>query len=315
MPIPKNNEMRLEVTTRCTYNCVICPREKITRKMETMDISVFKKLFDKVMSETDQYDTLTFSGIGEPLLDKGLHEKIEYAKTRKKDLTLLILTNSSLLSVDQFRDLEGLGLDSVRVSFYGTNADNYCRMHGVKDKDLFYRVRDNLVKISQIKNKTKLILTLNVTDEIGSDSVEEWINFWKDKTDLLEVWRPHNWVYGRNYRAVQADKLKTCGRPFGGPLQVQADGTVIMCCFDFDGKLTLGDLKKQTLSEIFSSPLYNKLAACHTSGDFKNSRLICEDCDQRNKDKSHVMIYNSKFNIEERVNQLSTTYKKVVPRI
>jgi len=50
---------------------------------------------------------------------------------------------------------------------------------------------------------------------------------------------------------------------------------------------------------------------CHTSGDFKNSGLICENCDQRNADKSDVMIYNSKFNIEERVQKVSTTYSDI----
>ena len=84
-----------------------------------------------------------------------------------------------------------------------------------------------------------------------------------------------------------------------------------MCCFDFDGKLTLGDLKTQNLEEIFSSPIFNKIVQCHSSGNFENSGLICENCAQRNKDKSGVAIYNSKFDIKERVNMISTTYKTV----
>jgi hypothetical protein len=119
-------------------------------------------------------------------------------------------------------------------------------------------------------------------------------------------------VNGRNYRKVQTEKLKTCGRPFKTPLQVQVDGTVNMCCFDFDGKLTLGDLKRQSLSEIFSSPLYKAIVQCHESGEYTGSGLICENCDQRNKDKADVMIYNSKFEIKTRVGQVSTTYKKIV---
>jgi len=84
-----------------------------------------------------------------------------------------------------------------------------------------------------------------------------------------------------------------------------------MCCFDFDGKLLLGDLKKQSLKEIFASPAYEKIVSCHATGDYKGSELICEKCDQRNKDKSDVMIYNSKFDIDERVHKVSTTYQDV----
>lgn len=309
--IPKNNDMRFEITTECNYNCVICPRDKITRKIETMDLGLFKKLFDKIGQEIAQYDTLTFPGMGEPLLDRTLDKKIEYTKKQKRNLSILILTNGSLLTPRRFKELENLGVTSIRVSFYGNDPVSYSKVHGVRNKRLFSKVRDNLVKISQIKFSTKLLFTFNVVDGSNEDSVEEWIEFWNDKVDLIEVWRPHNWVDGRNYRIIQNEKVKTCGRPFRGPLQVQVDGTVNMCCFDFDGKLTLGDLKTQSLKEIFSSPLYKKIVERHTSGDFKKNGLICKNCDQRNKDKSDVMIYNSMFDINERIKQLSTTYIKV----
>lgn len=309
--IPKNNDMRFEVSTRCNYNCSICPRDRMTRKVETMSFELFRKLFDKILNETGQYDTLTFPGMGEPLLDKGLDKKIEYARKAKKDLSVLILTNGSLLTLERFKKLEALGVASVRVSFYGSDQASYSKVHGVKNEALFNRVRNNLEKIAQAKKYTRLLLTFNVVDGANDKSVKDWINIWEGKADLIEVWRPHNWVDGRSYRKVQAEKVKTCGRPCRGPLQIQVDGTINMCCFDYDGKLTIGDLKKQSLKEIFSAAPFKKIMKCHQSGNYEGGGLICENCDQRNKDKSDVMIYNSKFNIEERVKTISTTYSKV----
>lgn len=310
--IPKSDDMRFEVTTRCNYNCQICPRDKITRKIETMSFELFKRLFDKIRQETSQYNTLTFPGMGEPLLDKTLDKKIEYAKKQIRNLDVLVLTNGFFLTPKRFKELENLGVNSARISFYGLDPLSYSMMHGVNSTALFKQVANNLVRISQIKTSTKLLLTLNVLDEVNGHSVEEWIRFWKDKADLIEVWRPHNWVYGRNYRPIQKSKLKTCGRPFRGPLQIQVDGTVNMCCFDFDGKLTIGDLKTESLKEIFSSALYRKIAACHKTGDFGRSGLICKDCDQRNKDRRNIIVYNSKFDYKERVRTISTTYKKII---
>lgn len=310
--IPKNNDMRFEVTTRCNYKCVICPREKITRKIETMGLEFFKYLFDKVTSETAQYDTLTFPGMGEPLLDKSLNKKIKYAKMKKRDMSVLILTNGSFLTPQRFRELEDLGVNSVRVSLYAHNSVSYAKIHGTKNRPQYDQIRDNLVEISRIKMNTKLLLTFNLVKEINDDSLSDWINFWSDKADLLEAWMPHNWVDAKSYRSLQKRMLNTCSRPFIGPLQVQVDGTVNMCCFDFNGKLTIGDLKKQSLKEIFSSDLYNKIVKCHKDGNFNKSNLICENCDQRNKNKDGVMIYNSKFDINERVKQISTTYKKIL---
>lgn len=303
--------MRFEITTECNYNCIICPRDKLTRKKETMSLDLFKKLIDKITSETNQYNTLSFPGMGEPLLDKTLIDKIKYAKKKVGKLNVLILTNGSLLNLKKFKELEDIGVSSVRVSLYGNDAESYAKVHGVKNKDMFKRVRDNIVKISHNKNSTKLLLTLNVVNGANDGMVKDWVSFWNKKADLIEVWYPHNWVDARSYRKVKTEMLKTCGRPFKGPLQVQVDGTVNMCCFDFDGKLTIGDLKTQSLKGIFSSPLYKKIVKFHSSGDYATSGLICENCDQRNKDKSDVMVYNSKFDIKERVQQISTTYSKI----
>jgi len=308
--IPKSNEIRFETTTKCNYNCIICPRDKLTRKKETMPLKGFKNLLDKVVTETSQYDPVTFSGFGEPILDPTLDEKIKHV--RSHGLDVLILSNASLLTVERFKRLEELGVKSIRISIYGMSPEVYSKVHGVSKPKLFSRLMENLVQIAGIRKTTEILLTYNVVDGVNRSETDAWIEFWKDKVDLIEVWRPHNWVDGRNYRAVQYEKLKTCGRPWTTPLQIQVDGTVNMCCFDFDGKLLLGDLNTQSLEEIFSSESFHKILRCHETGNFTSSNLICENCDQRNKIKSDVMIYNSKFDISERVGKVSTTYSDLL---
>ena len=307
--IPESNELRIEVTTKCNYNCNICPREQLTREKESMSFELFKNIFDKINSETSQYNTLTFPGMGEPLLDETLDDKIDYAK--KHNYEVLMLTNGSLLTVGRFKRLEDIGMDSIRVSIYGNSSELYNAMHGTKSTDLFQRIKRNITEISRIKTSTSFLLTYNIVYGCNDSDIESWIEYWKDKVDLLEVWRPHNWVDSKDYRVVQSKQLRTCGRPWNTPLQIQVDGTVNMCCFDFDGKLVLGDLKTQTLNEIFESSMFQRIKKHHTSGDYKECGLICENCDQRNTDKSDVMIYNSKYDISERVKKVSTTYSDI----
>ncbi|MBI4309141.1 MAG: SPASM domain-containing protein, partial [Candidatus Omnitrophica bacterium] len=96
-------------------------------------------------------------------------------------------------------------------------------------------------------------------------------------------------------------------------LQVQVAGTVNMCCFDYDGKLTFGDLKTQSLKEVFETQAFKKIHHCHTTGDYKGSGLLCENCDQLNADKSDVMVYSTKFDdLRERVRLTSTAYSKLL---
>ena len=312
--IPQNNNIRFEVTTACNYSCPICPLKdlnKFTRGVEIMSFELFKTLLDKILAETNQYKSVTFAGLGEPLLDKTLNEKIAYAK--EKHLEVFILTNGSKLTAEKFKELESLGVSSVRVSVHGHDTKSYVKTTGVDDNHLYDYVLQNLNEIVKIKKSTKLILTCVVLEGSNEHLIDDWITYWKDKADLIEVWNPHNWADGKNFRERQSKKLPTCGRPFDGPLQIQMNGTVNMCCFDFNGKLTLGDLKTNTLEEIFTAPLFTKLLQCHKSGDFDGSNFICKDCDQRNCDKTEVLVYSSKTDEKEsRVNMFSDTYGSIL---
>lgn len=308
--IPTSDEVRIEIATKCNYNCIICARDKLTRAKEIMPTERFRHYLEKIMSVKGKYSTLTFSGFGEPLLDRNFLEKAEIAE--KQGLNLLLLTNASLLTVPIFKRINELGFLSIRISFYGINQQSYGRMHNLNGGVDFERLKATLTEICRMGRKTRIIFTYNVVEGVNDADLRGWIDYWEPIADLLEVWKPHNWVTGREYRGVKKEKLKTCGRPFGGPLQVQADGTVNMCCFDFDGKLLIGDLNKQTLAEIFASGAYNRIKERHMSGDFSGSGLICENCDQRNVDKSDVMVYNSKFDINERVRMVSTNYQKLL---
>ena len=57
--------------------------------------------------------------------------------------------------------------------------------------------------------------------------------------------------------------------------------------------------------------MFKTIENCHKTGNYEGSGLICENCDQRNEDKSDVMIYNSKFDIKDRVGKVSTTYRDI----
>lgn len=306
--IPKNNEIRFEVTTHCNYNCTMCARNSLKRKLETMDLYTFKLILRKILNETNQYNVCTFSGFGEPLLDKGLTEKIRFALT--KNLKVLILTNGSLLDKNLFIKFNQLGVESVRISLYGNSEQTYYNIHG---KLAFKQIKKTILEILDIpKRRTKLLLTYNVLDGINEFETQEWIDFWKNKADLIEVWTPHNWVDEKNYRLLQTERLKTCGRPFNGPIQIQVDGTVVICCFDYNGELYLGDLKIKSLEEIFNSFNFRDIAEFHKTGKFEGSGLICENCDQRNASKKDIMIYSSKFKPEERIKKFSTSYKEIL---
>jgi len=277
-----------------------------------MHNGTFKSLLDKVMQETDQYTTVSFAGIGEPLKDGGLETKIEYIKKKYPHVNVPIVTNGSLMNIDRFLNLQKAGVDIIRISFHGGTQESYRKIHKVND---FYKVLDriNMIIDKKLNTKTKLAITLATIKGINDDSIEIWKKLWVDKVWLTEIWRAHNWTDAFDFREIQKERRVTCGRVFKAPLQIQVDGTVNMCCFDYDGKLVIGDLKTQSLKEIFSNKAFKKIAECHTTGNFENSKLICENCDQRNIDKIEALIFSSRFkNKEDRIMKSSTAYKPIL---
>lgn len=306
--IPKNNDVRVEVCTACNYDCTICCRDIFSRKIATMSTPFFRELLEKIQTETDQYELVTFAGFGEPLMDPDFVKKVRIAREMGFEAT--VLTNGYRLTPELFAQLNDLGMQSVRVSFYGMDEESYDNVHR-PPRGSFEKVSGNLENICTMERSTEVLMTLNVVEGLNDSDVRRWIDHWEPRADLVEVWRPHNWVDGQAYRRLTEEKRPTCGRPFTGPLQVQVDGTVNMCCFDFNGKLLLGDLRTQALGEIFDSSAFKVIRACHETGEYEGAGLICAQCDQRNEDKTEVMIYNSRFSSDERVEMTSSGYSKL----
>ena len=107
----------------CSLDCVYCECGKTT------DLTLQREsyvLFDAVKTELDHYwqhnedpDYITFSGSGEPTLNRELGRVIAYIKTRKPGIQVAVLTNSTLLTYPGVRqelalaDLVVPSLDAV----------------------------------------------------------------------------------------------------------------------------------------------------------------------------------------------------------
>lgn len=306
------NEVRIETCTFCNYRCVFCPHSNMfTRQQQIMSLEDFKWLVLKIEKQIPQIKEYTISGFGEAFLDPTIMSKIEFVKDRQHDVH--ILTNGSLLSHEQIKNLFELEVSDIRISLHTINSKNYRLITGATNS-AFMKVLDNIDYILEEKKNnrrytTRVVLTCDIIDNINGDDIPEIIEKYSKCVDLLEIWKPHNWVNDMKFREGELVK-KTCGRPFNGPVQIQVDGTINMCCFDYNGKLLLGDTNTQSFREIFSSEEYRKLKECHEKGTLNESNYICNGCDQR-MDSSGCMIYNNKFKEEDRLGRTSTNYRKV----
>lgn len=306
--IPSTNEVRIETSTSCNAGCVFCPHptEDFTRKREVMSLSDYVFYLDKCLSELgSQIQETTFSGFGEIFMDKGVEEKIAYASSC--GLLVHVLSNGSMLTPSRADKLFEAGVKDVRISLHTSNPDSYGKIMNYKSSKFTFEntIRNLDYAINNKPSDVDIIITADIVEE-NRDDVDRLINDYGDKCSL-EIWKPHNWVYGKEYRDKSSENvLDSCGRPFNGPIQIQIDGDVIMCCFDFDNKLVLGNFRHQTLEEIFSGPTFLKLYDHHKKGTCQESEFICANCDQL-KDKGEVVLYNNRVSDKNKRATLTST--------
>lgn len=305
-------EVRIENSTYCNYKCVFCPHstKNFTRTKQIMSNEMFEKILLKIREEAPFIENCTISGFGEPFTDPGILEKIYISKAL--GFKTRVLTNASLLSARKLITLFSLKTDSIRMSIHTANKEDYCKITRSKP-ETFQEVMEAASIAMKLRENPEYNTEIIVSATVGHNDPESAVQSLKEKfdgkVDLLEIWKAHNWTNWADFRKFQIIK-STCGRPQHGPLQIQVDGTVNMCCFDYNGELLLGDFKTQTLDDIFSSKEYKEILKHHTEGTIPESNLICKHCDQLMEPRG-ILLYSSKYKEEERVGRVSTTYRSV----
>ncbi len=267
-------EVRIETTNLCNAACVMCPRDQMTRPKVTMPMEHFCYLVDQV--DALGAKMVSCFGYGEPLMDPEIFDKIAYCT--KHGLDTFITTNGSLLNAKVATNLFDSGLTHIRFSAHGLQRENYEKVH----KNLHWgRFLMNFMafrELNQRRNGNGCTTHITVMPILGEDT-KELVKYWHGLADHLEVWQPHNWAGGRQFRTPDRQERVACRRAFSGPIQILADGKMVICCFDFDGQLEIGDTHRHTIERILTGPSLKWLQEKHETDDLGG--LICEECDQR----------------------------------
>jgi len=287
-----NKELRCETTNFCNAKCLMCPRDEMTRPKVTMGYDHFTDLVTQAYEMGAEL--ISPFGFGEPLMDPTIIEKVEFCS--RMGLKTFITTNASLLTLDIGRALLDAKLTHIRFSAHGI-YDNYEKVHWGLKFDKFMRNVFNFIKVRR-DFPCKVDVTVM---PMNGEGIEEILNFWQGKIDDIEVWRPHGWGGAKQYRDGKR-KLKTCGRPQVGPIQIQADGKVIPCCFLTNGEIILGDTYIDSIEDILKGEKYRELRRKHESGDLRG--IICKSCDQLMIQETSPLLYST---INNEINRTSST--------
>ena len=267
--------LAIESTAKCNLFCPMCPRENFYFPPRDMELSLFKKIVD------ESKDYLEFAvpyGVGEPLLNPEIYDMISYC--RDKGVPTGISTNATVLSEKAARKLIESGLDYIIFAFDGATRETFEMYRKGAEFD---KVRSNILTFLRVKKelRSRIFCIIQVV------KLKENV---KELPDLVRMWR----IEGINEVRIKKDEVHNEGsaipgdngsRPplrhpcyllWRGPMYVHYDGTVFPCCYIYPDE-PIGNVKKNTLTEIWNSEKMVRLRQAHIDGDLSHYKA-CLNC-------------------------------------
>jgi len=271
-------QLQIESTNTCNADCVFCPYSKMTRAHGTMEMPLFRRIIDEAAT-IPAIDHITITGLGEPLLDRFLVDRIRYIRSVLPSILLDIYTNGSFLRPALADQLIAAGLSVLYVSL---NAVSASKRLAVMKLDDYERVVEyiNYAKAAAeaAGGATRVIVKAIVAKDLmeGSES-SQFVEIWKGDWDRGGAAFRHlegNWA--GSMWPVRVPLQGACDRALNQFMVLQ-DGRVSLCCFDANGREILGDLNAQTIREIFNGSHATGIREAHYSGR-RNDVAICAQC-------------------------------------
>jgi len=258
-------EYIVETTAKCNLYCPMCPRETHRQPKEDMP----DEIFDRLVRETGKTaEHMMLIGLGEPFLDPKIFDRIEYCA--RHNISTLLSTNGTLLDEENARRLLDSPLAHITLSFDGATKESF---EFYRKGAHFEKVRDNFVQFARMKHERKAniqVVVQMVLLERNAGEAEEFRRFWSavpgvdqvrikaDETNLLQPSAIH---------APSGGRKPPCHYLWRGPMYVKQNGDVYPCCQSYmlDAK-PAGNLLRQSIEEIWNSPLLEHWRRLHVTG-------------------------------------------------
>ncbi|MBU0536740.1 MAG: radical SAM protein [Nanoarchaeota archaeon] len=283
----------IETNNLCNLRCSMCSTKNSKRKKGFMDMGIYTHIIEQCAKYGVKH--IALHTVGEPLIHPKIIDMVKFAKS--KGLFVLISTNGQLMNAKLSKQLVDSGLDMIRFSLEGYTKNVYekIRIGGSFDK-----LVSNIKQFRKIRGEQKKPLM-----EINSVLIKEdmkyaknFYRFWRPLVDrLLFSIETNQASYSPHIIPDSLKKYFVNQNPcflLWSMIAFTWDGKATACCIDFENRLMVGDIKKNTLSEIWNNKTYKRYRQLHMQGRFYDMPL-CGACDIRKVSHYQVHKLNKKI--------------------
>jgi radical SAM protein with 4Fe4S-binding SPASM domain len=288
LPLQNPISIQVDPTSLCNFRCSFCPTGdpkliKASKRVQNfMDIEIYERILSDIGNFTRPLNVLRLYKDGEPLLHPEFVKMVALAKKLENIKRVETTTNGSKLTRDKIDQVLNAGIDRIVISIEGVTENKYLQFAKVKiDFALFV---DNLTYLFNRRGKCKVHIK-TVSQNLGEGEKDIFMNTFGPISDrifienIVESWpgfeidQKDNASLKENAIGNKVDRKRICPYLFY-TLSINSDGTVSPCCVDWNRKLIIGNIKHQTIQEIWLGEDLQALRQKH----IKSGRKSVEQC-------------------------------------
>ena len=140
------------------------------------------------------------------------------------------------------------GLDEIKISFDGANKEEFEK---IRFPLKFDTVVNNIKRLVSIRNTLQSSLKIEVACSSTSDK-SETIQSLENCVDKFSFGKLHNWADSELVHSGRSGIRKPCTRIWR-TFTVLSNGKASLCCLDYEGQVTLGNVCESSISEIWKN--------------------------------------------------------------
>jgi len=277
-------EITIEGHNICNLRCIMCPYKRMKRKKQLMSMELFKK----IVNEASELGCKSISPQqqSEPFIDKFIFERIDYIKKVNPEIKINLYSNALVLNKKIRKKILDNPPNMITFSVDGATKKTY---ESIRVNSNFEVVVNNIESlIKERKDRDQKLPKIKVSFTLMKENKKEgkqFLKYWKNKADESSLYPVDSRESG-NFPLVKYKKKKQypCFNP--NFLNILSNGDVTLCCVDVDGTVTIGNLNKQSLEEIWKSEKSKQFTQSHLLR--KNNLKICNNCSKLYVDSAFI---------------------------
>lgn len=270
----------IEITNRCNLACSFCIKNQ--REVKSMSLYEFEHILKQIKPYTDY---IYLHVLGEPLLHKNISDI--FLLCHKYEMNINLTTNGTLLK-DKLSVLLNGKIRQVNISLHNFSEQNINQKEYVKDvcetaeilakhgtyvSLRLWNMKNGKIDEDTNKIRNEVLKYFNMEHMLNSKPInikcmpKVFLQF-----DEQFIWPSFsNEIYNETGNCLGPKQM----------LGILSDGTIVPCCLDSKGDITLGNIFKDDLKDILESKRYLNMV-----NGFQNRKIIeklCKKCGYRQR--------------------------------